>query len=400
MLFTRINAIEAPRGQIAVLDRTTNDIRVIVETGSFPRYASSGHLVYGVDNTLRAVRFDQDTLEVQGDPVPVVENVVVDGNGAANFDLSDTGDLVFLRGAGGGDGRTFVWVDTEGREEPLALPVRGYLDPRVSPDGGRIATAVTDDGNDLWVFDAVSAAGLRLTNGFNVRTLVWTPDGREIVFGSAHAGANNNIYKVSADGSGEPTLLLESPNADFPTSVTPDGRAVAFVRLPDGPGTPHREVWELALDGGEPPVPLLQGVFGRGNAEYSPDGKWLMYRSDQSGQLEVYVQPYPGPGLVVPVSIGGGDDAMWSADGSRLFYRRGTEMMAVTFGAGEIGRAVSLFEDAYYVQRAGVRQHHVAPDGRFLMMRASAASSEDGIPTQVVLVRNWFQELIERVPGP
>ena len=390
--------------KISVLDRATGEHRVIIETGSFPRYAHSGHVVYAIEGVLYAVAFDQETLEVTGDPVPVVENVVTKSSGAASFDLSDTGALVYVNGTAGGNARQFVWVDQEGRQEVLPLPARTYFDPRVSPDGRRVAvTVVADQGQDVWVYDAVSAAGLRLTQGFAVRTLVWTPDGSRIIFYSAHESVGD-IYSVSADGSGQPEVVLASDAADFPTSVTPDGRTVVFSRFPDGVGTPHREIWEVALDGSEPPVPLLQGVFARGNAEYSPDGNWLVYRSDQSGEMEVYVQPYPGPGPVVPASIGGGNDVMWAPDGSRLFYRLDDQMMAVTFASGDsvrIGSPTAIFAGTYFAQPNGVRQHHVAPDGRFLMMRDALPDASDAqIPTQVVLVQNWFEELKARVPVP
>ena len=190
--------------KISVLDRATGEHRVIIETGSFPRYAHSGHVVYAIEGVLYAVAFDQETLEVTGDPVPVVENVVTKGTGAASFDLSDTGALVYVNGTAGGNARQFVWVDQEGRQEVLPLPARPYFNPRVSPDGRRIAvTVVADQGRDVWVYDAVSAAGLRLTQGFAVQPLVWTPDGSRIIFYSAHESVGD-IYSVSADGSGQP----------------------------------------------------------------------------------------------------------------------------------------------------------------------------------------------------
>ena len=212
--------------QIAVLDRATGEHRVIIEGGSFPRYAHSGHIVYAIEGVLYAVAFDQETLEVTGDPVPVVENVVTKSSGAASFDLSDTGALVYVNGTAGWNARQFVWVDQEGRQEVLPLPARPYFDPRVSPDGRRIAvTVVADQGQDVWVYDAVSAAGLRLTQGFAVRTPIWTPDGSRIIFDSSHESIGD-IYSVSADGSGQPEVVLASDAADFPTSVTPDGRMV------------------------------------------------------------------------------------------------------------------------------------------------------------------------------
>lgn len=145
---------------------------------------------------------------------------------------------------------------------------------------------------------------------------------------------------------------------------------------------------------------MLEGEFNRGNAEVSPDGRWMVYRSDQSGSMEVYVQPFPGPGPTVPASIGGGTSVTWSPDGTELFYRLNDRMMAAPFstegGTPTIGRPVELFRGPYVAAPlGGSRQYHVAPDGRFVMLREEGA----GGPPQVVLVQNFFEELRERLPN-
>ena len=392
----------ATYGQLAVLDLDTEEVTRLGLVGTSPRYVSTGHLVYSdAGGAVRAVPFDAASLEVTGDPVQVVEGVAV-GVGAAHFSFSDTGTLVYVSGsaADGENGlrAVFVWVDQDGREEPLSLPDRAYYDPRVSPDGRRVAVCVGDfGGGDLWVYDAISAAELRLTQGYAVRNPMWTPDGSRILFGS-NQGDGWNLYSVMANGGGEAELLVVSEQWDAPTSVTPDGRTVAFTRSDGMRG--RREIWEVGVDGDDPPVPLLQGEFIE-NAEYSPDGNWLAYESDESGATEVYVQPYPGPGGVLSASIGGGRDPVWAADGSHLFYRLDNQMMAVPFDTGDpapIGAPRALFESAYVPSIIGGRQHHLAPDGRFLMMKRLPDASEEQTPTQINVVINWFQELTERVP--
>ena len=281
--------------QIAVLDLGTGEFRVIIETGTSPRYASSGHIVYAVANTLRAVAFDPERLEVTSDPVPVVEDVMVKINGTASFGLSKTGSLVYINGsAAAGGPRTAVWVDRDGREEALPLPPRPYQNPRLSPDGTQLAIGVPGDDNlvSLWVYDVASAAGLRLTQEGTTTTPVWTLDGR-LAFTTNVAGGPFQIHTVMADGSAAPEHLLANENiiGDYPTSVTPDGQYVIFSRLVTGA---NREILQLSLQGDPTVEPLLQGEFNRGNAEVSPDGRWLIYRSDQSGEMEVYLQPYPG----------------------------------------------------------------------------------------------------------
>ena len=393
--------------QIAVLDLRTGEHHVIIAAGTSPRYASSGHIVYVVGNTLRAVAFDPERLEVTSDPVPVVEGVMVKANGTASFSMSQTGSLVYVNGAAAATGlRTAVWVNRDGTEEALPLPPRPYQNPRLSPDGRHLAVCVPDDEGvvSLWVYDVTSAAGSKLTQEGATNTPVWTSDGR-LVFASDAAGGPFQIHTVMADASASPEHLLTSEAivGDYPTSVSPDGRHLIFIRIVAGL---HREIFQVPLEGDPMPEPLLQGEFSRGNAEVSPNGRWLVYRSDQSGPMEVYVQPYPGPGRTVPVSIGGGTSVTWSPDGTELIYRLDDRMMVASVNEdGEtprIGRPTELFRGEYVaaVTTNGSRQYHVAPDGRFLMLKDVASESPGGeLPPQVVLVQNWFEELRERVPN-
>ena len=381
---------------------------MIIPGGTHAKYSPTGHIVYGVEGTLRAVAFDLDALEVTGDPVPVVEDVLMKGTAAASFDLSETGSLAYISGSSAavGETRTFVWVDREGREEPLPLPARGYSQPRLSPDGSRLAVRVADgDQLALWVYDVAMGAGLRLTHEGVTLTPVWTPDSERVVF-TWNATGLNALYWVPADGSDAVESLLpgdDARNGDFGTAVTPDGGTLLFSR---NFGGGHMEVWELPLDGEPVPTPVLEGEFNRGNAETTPNGDWLAYRSNETGENQIYLQPYPGPGLRVPVSIGGGRGLLMSPSGSELFYRLGAAVMAVDLsidGDGvRTGAPRELFGGDYVAAGgAGVREYHVGPDGRFLMQRRGIQQDgEDQTLTQVVLVQNWFQELTERVPTP
>ncbi len=395
--------------QLAVLDLDTREVTRLGLTGVSPHYVSTGHLVYAAeDGSVRAVPFDATALEVTGNPVPLVEGVMVKGSGAANFSISANGRLVYALGEVRGAGppvRTMVWVDREGLETALPLPGRLYRDPRLSPDGRRVAVTVQDEGRwDLWVFDVQSAAALRLTNEAVVRTPIWTPDGERIIF-SWDKEPPNALFWIPADGSGEAERLT-TPDAgilgDYPTSVSPDGQAIVFTRVLD---TGDRELWQVPLDGEQTPQPVVRGEFSRGNAALSPDGQWLAYRSNQSGAVEVYLQPYPGPGATTPVSIGGGDSAVWSRDGRELFYRVGNRMMVVeveTEPTVRVSRPEELWEGPYYDQGfgTGVRQYHVAPDGRSLMIKQGAATGDATGAPELVVVLNWFEELKARVPVP
>ncbi len=405
VLFTIMPELEsADASRVAVLSLETGEQHIVVRGGYNARYVPTGHLIFARQGALWGVPFDVDQLATTGPEEVVLQGLELNEDyGSMALSVSGDGSLVYVSGTAGTGfyTRFAVWVDREGREEPLPLPPGSYQAPRLSPDGTRLAVVVFErDETALWVYDVVSAAGLRLTHEANASTPVWTPDGDRVVFDWDVAGTGD-LHWVPADGSGEIERLVESEVKDVATSVTPDGRAVIFSRLVPGGGA---EIWEVPLDGERTPIPLLQGEFSRGNGDVSPDGDWLAYRSDQSGQMEIYLQPYPGPGPTVPVSIGGGHSVTWSADGSELFYRgRGNRMMAVALNSDgftrRLGTPTELFQGSYLMEAAGgSRQYHVAPDGRFLMLTGNASTDEGSPPAQLTFVQHWFEELKERVP--
>ena len=177
MLFTIVKGGPIENSQIAVFDLRTRQSRVLVAGGSNPHYAASGHLVYGVGGTLRAIAFDVDRLQVQGDPVPVVEGVAMKFTGAASFSLARDGSLVYVAGGAQAVARTLLWVDRQGREDPISAPPRGYALARLSPDGRRLAVDVRDQENDIWIwaFDAQTLTRLTFDPSIDSNP-VWTPD--------------------------------------------------------------------------------------------------------------------------------------------------------------------------------------------------------------------------------
>jgi hypothetical protein len=283
VLFTiTASGLNPAANQIAVLDLRTGEHHMLL-AGSSARYSASGHIVYVVAGTLMAALFDPDRLEVTSDPVPLIEGVAMKGNGAASFALSQTGSLVYITGATAiNTPRAVVWLDREGREQALPLPDRPYTDPRLSPDGTRLAVVIPEaDGTQgLWVYDVVSAAGQRLASAQVIQVPVWTADGRIFFSGLAFGAGVQQVFSVPADGSAEPVQVLRSEGiiGDYPTAVTPDGRSLLFSRIYTAP---HREIYQVSLDGEPVATSVLAGEFNRGNAEVSPDGRWMVYRSDQ-----------------------------------------------------------------------------------------------------------------------
>ena len=281
--------------QVAVLDLRTGTQKILVRGGSHAHYVPSGHLVYGVAGTLRAVAFDLTRLEAVGTPVPVLSQVVTHTSGAADFDVGRDGTLVYVPGAAGvssGPRGTLVWVDRQGREEAIGAPVRAYTVPRLSPDGTRVVLEIRDQENDIWVWDLARGTLTRVTfdPGFDANP-VWMPDGRRLVFSSSRAGGGvGSLFWQAADNTGAAERLTQSTTTQAPTSVSPDGARVVFTDNA-GLGGPASagHLLLLTLDKERRVEPLVQTPFVERNGEISPDGRWLAYESNDSGQFQIYV---------------------------------------------------------------------------------------------------------------
>ena len=389
--------------RIAVLNLATGEYEVLVQGGSSPQYSASGHIVYGVGGTLRAVPFNLDQLEVTGTPVPVLDGVPTKISGVANFSVSPDGTLVYVTGASGAlGGATLVWMDRQGNSEPMGAPTRNYNNfPRLSPDGRSVAVQVD---NDIWSFDIARMTLTRLTfDGAEMPN--WTPNGQYLSYRSERADTPFNLFWTRADGSGTEEQLTTSELRQTGSSWSPNGQLLAFYEVPGVGGEQDRDIWILPADGDREPTPFLQTRFIDTAPMFSPDGGWVAYVSDESGRSEVYVQPFPGPGGKQQISTEGGVAPVWARDGQELFYLNGFQIIAVdieTEPGFRPGTPTLLFERAFRTSNTfGIAPFDVTADGqRFVMVqRAAIADSEAELP-QINIVLNWFEELKERVPVP
>ena len=411
VLFTITNDQSIDNSQVAVLDLESGDYGVLIQAGSNPRYAASGHIVYGVAGTLRAVDFDPNTLEVRGTPVPVLDDVFTKATGAASFSLSSDGKLAYLSGGAiARPQRELVWVDREGREEAINTPPREFRYPRLSPDGTQIVVDIVDEGGDedIWILNLVGETSSRLTLDPGRDTHpVWTPDGQRIMFSSAREGLRS-LYRMRADGTEEAARLTDGPGRDTRMmAISPDATRAVYR---DGNSY---NIMSVLLNDGQI-EPLVQTPFNDITADISPDGRWLAYDSDESGQREVYVRPFPNVSDGRwPLSVGGGTRPVWSRDGTELFYLRtdGLEavLMSVRVREGTTwiaDRPTMLFEGSYFYNDilnvdGTMRTYDVSPDGQqFLMVKDPTISTDGEMPRQINIVLNWFEELKERVPTP
>jgi Tol biopolymer transport system component len=406
-LFTITTSGGLDNAQVAVLDLKTGQRRILVRGGSSAEYVETGHLLYAAAGTLRAVRFDPVRLEVLSDPVPVVEQVMTKADGAAEFSVSRHGTLVYVPGSvATAPQRSLVWVDRQGHEEPLGVPPRGYVYPRLSPDGTKLALDIRDQESGIWVWDFARRTLMRLTLAPGLhRGGIWSPDGHRIAF-SAECNGSESIYWQAADGTGTPERLTDRPKPHVPTSFTPDGTRLLFTESPASPLV----LGIVNLTGDRHTDLLLPGPQNELNGEFSPDGKWLAYQSDESKQDEIYVRPFPNvESGRWQVSTGGGTNPAWARSGLELFYYvrppsgPGT-IMAVSVQPGTtlaFGTPHVVVEPRYLAPQTG-RTYDVSSDGkRFLMIKdATPASNSSSAPlhSQLVVVLNWFEELKAKVP--
>ena len=425
VLFT-ITAGGPEIAQVAIIDLKSGQRKTLIRGGSAAQYVDlsaasthsrlgtsgpTGYLVYVSGGTLRAVGFDLATLEVEGDPIPIIEDVLVNGPGAANYAVARSGTLVYIPGSTDPQRtpRALVWVDRTGHEESIRAPLRAYQTSRLSPDGTRIVVDIKDRQSDVWIWDLGRETLTRLTLDGALYP-VWTADGRRVVFASWRLGGAQNLFAQSADGAGTIDQLTTSDVGQIPSSVTPDG--TYLIGYENAPKT-QRDITMVSLvrpgSGPSPGAgsswvePLVQTSFNEWNAEVSPDGRSLAYQSDESGRYEVYVRPFPQVNAGrSQVSTKGGTRPAWARSGRELFFLDDADILtAVPVHASGVafsaGKPVRIFDTKYAAPQAR-RTYDISPDSqRFLMLKDSARSDVNVTPARMVVVLNWIEELKARV---
>jgi len=314
------------------------------------------------------------------------------GSSYRYFSVSKNGDLAFFVDDITPN-TTVVWMNGAGDDQVVDLPPRPYRTVELSPDGTRVALAVQDEGNgDVWVHDLMQAATTRFTFDEAMDDApLWTPDGERIIFGSDRDGGG--LFWKRSDGTGAVERLTSgSIGQSVPYSVSPDGKLLVFnVRHPER----SWDIKTVMLDGDHVVNPLLETRYAERRAFVSPDGRWVAYQSDESGEDNVFVRPFPdvsaGKWQVSPV---GGSSARWARDGTALFYRSGEALMEVDVDT----ESTFAFSAPEFVFEApfsyGLREYDVAHDEKILVILGIDSDSK----SELHVVLNWFEELKERVP--
>jgi serine/threonine-protein kinase len=371
-----------------VLDPETGEIKRLV-AGVDARYVETGHLVYAtVDGAMLAVPFDVDRLEVTGNPVSLLEDLAVKSTGAAEFTVSRDGTLVYVTGEAASV--SLASVSRQGVVRTLTEERLNVGSPSVSPDGLSIALEVTSEaGTDIWVYDKAAGTRSRITfEGANSYPS-WSPDGRYIYFSSARNDRARAVYRRAADGSGAAESVLLRDFAIWEYMLAPAGSLAVFREIAPNTG---RDLWVAA--GTADPTPYLQSEYDERAPAISPDGQWLAYTSDESGQDEVYVRAFPVPSGRWQVSSDGGTEPVWSPMGDELFYRAEEQMVAAmieTRPAFKVGERRVLFQGTFRSSASHVDYDVDPATGEFIMLAMAQEAT-----TSLVVVLNWFEELKAR----
>ena len=397
VLFTdEFRGKNAPRGgtsfAIAVAEIPSGKHRVLVDDAMFGRYAASGHLLYVTNRTLMIVPFDQRSMTVTGEPTALIEGVVLGPAFSANLAVSDEGTLIYATGVEEGN-QELVWVTRDGKTQPVDPDLRAsdLQSPALSPDGKRLAVTRGSDNKafDIWIKPLDRGPSIRLTlEGSGNFYPTWTRDGRSVTFTSNSRAGSYDLWTKRDDGSAPAVLQVHEKWGLWDPLWSPDGKWLIFAAIDDDGRISDIRGIRPGIDTAS--VPLVATQYLESSPALSPDGRWLAYRSNESGQNEIYVVPFPNTGAAKwAVSTRGGTDPQWSHKGSELFYRDASgNLVAVevtTTPTFSLLGSTSLFPaegyDNWYV---------VAPDDRrFLMIRPVPATG----PDKVIVVENWFEEL-------
>jgi serine/threonine protein kinase len=387
ILFATVTGGNRTLTHLEAISVATGERHAVVDAGSSPIYVSSGHLLFFRDDVLLAAPFDADTLKVTGPAVAVLQDISQDQLGNPLVAVSNAGSLAYVPSSNAT--KRLVWVSRQGVEEPISETSRPYQNPRLSPDGHRIVVEVA--GGHLWMQDLARGNFTKLTSAESIGNTyaVWTPDASRLVFRTL-----TDLRLIDPQSGGGSQAVPGTSGVDVPSAITPDGHTLVFIRPTSDSGG---DLYALSLVGEPQPRAIVRTPGYDGGAQFSPDGHWMAYASNESGPFEVYVRPYPALDRKRLASTQGGTHPRWSRDGKELFYRVGNKMMVVEVSTArdlDLSPPRVLFEQRYAFGSAQtIPNYDVSPDGqRFLMVKDDSASG------RLNVILNWVTELQQRAP--
>jgi serine/threonine protein kinase len=400
VLFTLCHGVRAwAEGSIVAQSLENNERRELIHRGREVRFTSSGHLTYVQENTLFAAPFDVDRVEITGGAVAMETNLHTSGEdetGAAGYDISDTGMLVFAPPAGSGArSARLAFLDRAGVRTLLPVDARRYGSANLSPDGDRVAAQINNiEGTHIWIITVARDGAQRLTATGRNTDPVWSHDGRYIYFASDRDG-DTDIWRRPADLSAPAEKILDAEGAQLPTSVSRDGAWLLYTLMAPG----NSDIGRIALTEDPTPAILVDSPADETNGQLSPDGRFICFQSDETGRWDIHVMEIAtGRRWIVSSE---GYSPFWTHDGKRIMYMSDSEQFLgidvetdPQFKASEPALAVRLDS------RIGGQAFDVTHDGGQILVGAEDSSDELAeTRPRVTVVLNWFDHLKDRV-GP
>jgi DNA-binding beta-propeller fold protein YncE len=358
--------------------------KVLIEGGFFGRYSPTGHLLFLRGDNLMAAPFDAKSLRA-GNPVPVVHGVAHGtADGEAQFAVSPSGHLVYVRGGASKPSDQLLLIDRNGKSTPLVPTVRRYGSVDLSPDGHTAVVTIEESTYDVWQLDLERDSLTRVSHGGDDADALWTPDGNRVIWTSSRNGAYDLFWRAADNSAAEEPLYVSTQNKGS-HSITPDGRHLLFTERGKG-----ADIWMLSLDTRKA-QPLIATDFNEGFPAVSPDGRWLAWASNESGRIEVYITSFPKPAGKWQVSIDGGVAPRWMPDGRELVFYDDTKWYLVPIEISprpRAGKPRLIFEGDYD------EDYCITRDGRIAIVKEGPRETAGAM--EVVL--NWGEELKRRVP--
>jgi serine/threonine-protein kinase len=386
--------------RLAVYRIGDDDYKVILdEEGYNAVYSTTGHILYGRSDRLMGVPFDLKNLRISGVPAPVLDNVQTHNRtGSMSYALSKEGTIIYVPGLGADDDlRSVLNVDLSGKPTEFFDLKKVFESARYSPNGTYVAFSIEeDDADNLWIYQMDGGAINQLTfyKEASIRLFAWSPDSKSLAYATTAEDSTNSIFVKRIDGTGTAQKIYTSPDGDDLRVVdwSGDGNEISFHQTISGS---NRDIFVYSFQDSSA-KPFLATPAFEGEPYFSSNGKWVLYVSNESGNMEIYVRPYPESSGGVWKISNGGQNPVWSPDGKKIFYRRGNELYSVDVIATDVfskGNPKKIFEGYYFFPSS--RNFDIHPDGKsFIMIQTSVGSQEQ----KIFVIQNFDEELKRLLP--
>ena len=380
---------------IDVFNIESGERKTILKGASSARYISSGQLIYSKSGALYAVPFDLDNLEVKGQPIPILQDVSGGlTSGTSNFYFSNNGTLIYIQGSNEYTKRNIVKIDMQGKITIIDSTDHIFTEPALSPDNKKIAFTTTDNKtSDIWVFDINRKTSSKLTFGGENRTPKWSPDGNEISYTKLKSDNNSGVFIKPFDGSGKEREIYSLSDRLFVDDWTRDGKYLLCEVLTKNNQT---DVIVIPLEEGKKPWTLLGTKFDEYNAKVSPNGKWVLYVSNESGSYQSYARQFSTDDNSGrwQISNDNGEEPIWSPDGKTIYYRANSSNIVaipvtytptITFGIPQ-----TICKNFPGMYTSSWISYDITSDGKYFIS-TNPVSGEKYNNINIVL--NWTEEI-------